>query len=83
MADTDDGAQNQPVGYVPPKVWIWDSENGGPFANINRPVSGATHDKMLPVGEHPFQLYSMNAQRRENHNHARRIAGSSAFGRRL
>jgi GSH-dependent disulfide-bond oxidoreductase len=45
--------------YVPPKVWIWDSENGGPFASINRPVAGATHDKELPVGKHPFQLYSL------------------------
>jgi GST-like protein len=59
MADTDDGANNQPVGYVPPKVWAWDSENGGQFANINRPVSGPTHDKVLPVGKHPMQLYSM------------------------
>ena len=47
--------------YVPPKVWVWDqgSENGGRFANINRPVSGPTHDKELPVGRHPFQLYSL------------------------
>ncbi len=59
MADTDDGANNQPTGYVPPKVWTWDSANGGAFANINRPISGATHDKVLPVGKHPFQLYSM------------------------
>jgi GSH-dependent disulfide-bond oxidoreductase len=59
MADTDNAAQNQPVGYVPPKVWKWDSENGGQFANINRPVSGPTHEKMLLVGKHPLQLYSM------------------------
>jgi GSH-dependent disulfide-bond oxidoreductase len=59
MADTEDGANNQPPGYVPPKVWTWDSENGGQFANINRPVSGATHDKVLPIGKHPLQLYSM------------------------
>lgn len=59
MADTDDGAKNQPIGYVPPKVWTWDIENGGQFANINRPVSGPTHDKVLPVGKHPLQLYSM------------------------
>jgi GSH-dependent disulfide-bond oxidoreductase len=59
MADIEDGANNQPPGYVPPKVWTWDSENGGQFANINRPVSGATHDKVLPVGKHPLQLYSM------------------------
>lgn len=45
--------------YVPPKVWKWDSENGGRFANINRPTAGATHDKELPVGQHPFQLYSL------------------------
>lgn len=45
--------------YTPPKVWTWAKENGGAFASINRPVSGATHDKALPVGEHPFQLYSM------------------------
>jgi GSH-dependent disulfide-bond oxidoreductase len=59
MADTEDGANNQPAGYVPPKVWTWDSENGGQFANINRPTSGAMHDKVLPVGKHPLQLYSM------------------------
>jgi GSH-dependent disulfide-bond oxidoreductase len=59
MADTDDGANNQPKGYVPPKVWTWDSANGGQFANINRPTSGATHEKTLPTGKHPFQLYSM------------------------
>lgn len=45
--------------YVPPQVWTWNKENGGRFANINRPVSGATHDKELPVGRHPFQLYSL------------------------
>ena len=45
--------------YVPPKVWTWDKENGGRFANINRPIAGATHDKELPVGKHPFQLYSL------------------------
>ena len=45
--------------YTPPKVWKWDQENGGRFANINRPVAGATHDKALQVGEHPFQLYSL------------------------
>ena len=44
--------------YVPPKVWEWDKENGGKFANINRPISGNTHVKDLPVGKHPFQLYS-------------------------
>ncbi|BDT66999.1 disulfide-bond oxidoreductase YghU [Comamonadaceae bacterium OS-1] len=45
--------------YTPPKVWTWDQENGGQFANINRPVAGATHDKPLPVGKHPLQLYSL------------------------
>jgi GST-like protein len=45
--------------YVPPKVWKWDAPSGGQFANINRPTSGATHDKPLPVGKHPFQLYSL------------------------
>lgn len=45
--------------YVPPRVWTWDSESGGRFANINRPIAGATHDKALPVGEHPLQLYSL------------------------
>ena len=45
--------------YVPPKVWTWKKGNGGHFANINRPVAGATHDKDLPVGRHPLQLYSL------------------------
>ena len=45
--------------YSPPKVWTWDQESGGRFANINRPISGATHDKELPVGKHPMQLYSL------------------------
>lgn len=45
--------------YTPPKVWTWDQENGGQFANINRPIAGATHDKPLPVGKHPLQLYSL------------------------
>ena len=45
--------------YVPPRVWTWDKESGGRFANINRPVAGATHDKELPVGKHPLQLYSL------------------------
>jgi GSH-dependent disulfide-bond oxidoreductase len=46
------------AGYTPPKVWTWDKANGGKFANINRPISGATHDKDLPIGKHPLQLYS-------------------------
>ena len=45
--------------YTPPEIWTWDAENGGHFASINRPVAGATHDKALPVGKHPFQLYSL------------------------
>ena len=45
--------------YTPPEVWTWDSASGGKFASINRPVAGATHDKELPVGNHPFQLYSL------------------------
>ena len=45
--------------YTPPKVWTWEKASGGTFASINRPVAGPTHEKALPVGEHPFQLYSM------------------------
>ncbi|MBC7707308.1 MAG: glutathione-dependent disulfide-bond oxidoreductase [Rhodoferax sp.] len=45
--------------YTPPKIWTWNKENGGRFANINRPVAGPTHDKDLPVGRHPLQLYSL------------------------
>ena len=45
--------------YVPPKVWTWNKANGGRFANTNRPVAGATHEKALPVGRHPLQLYSL------------------------
>jgi len=48
----------KPQEYVLPKVWTWDSESGGRFAKINRPISGATFEKNLPVGKHPFQLYS-------------------------
>ena len=51
MADTPE--------YTPPKVWTWNKESGGRFANINRPIAGATHEKELPVGKHPFQLYSL------------------------
>ena len=45
--------------YTPPKVWTWDKENGGQWASLNRPIAGATHDKELPVGKHPYQLYSL------------------------
>jgi len=45
--------------YTPPKVWTWNKENGGRFASINRPIAGPTHDKDLPVGRHPLQLYSL------------------------
>ena len=45
--------------YIPPKVWVWNKPSGGLFANINRPVAGSTHEKELPVGRHPFQLYSL------------------------
>ena len=51
MSDTPD--------YTPPKVWTWDKDSGGRFANINRPIAGPTHDKELPVGKHPLQLYSL------------------------
>lgn len=49
--------ENEP--YTPPQVWTWDSESGGKFASINRPIAGPTHDTPLPVGQHPFQLYSL------------------------
>ena len=48
-----------PTPYVPPKVWTWEQPSGGQFANINRPTAGATHDRELPVGRHPLQLYSL------------------------
>src|SRR5262250_2110254 len=48
-----------PSEYLPPKVWTWNKPNGGQFAHINRPISGPTHDKDLPVGRHPLQLYSL------------------------
>ncbi|GAB3347588.1 glutathione-dependent disulfide-bond oxidoreductase [Chromohalobacter beijerinckii] len=50
---------SQETEYTPPRVWIWKSESGGKFASINRPIAGPTHEKDLPVGEHPFQLYSL------------------------
>ncbi|CCB65697.1 S-transferase [Hyphomicrobium sp. MC1] len=45
--------------YTPPKIWTWEAPSGGQFANINRPIAGATHDKELPIGRHPLQLYSL------------------------
>ncbi|MBW3117418.1 glutathione-dependent disulfide-bond oxidoreductase [Providencia hangzhouensis] len=45
--------------YIPPRVWQWEQGNGGKFANINRPISGATHEKSLPIGKHPLQVYSL------------------------
>jgi GST-like protein len=45
--------------YIPPKIWTWDKANGGQFASINRPIAGPTHEKELPVGRHPLQLYSL------------------------
>ncbi|MEZ5488259.1 MAG: glutathione-dependent disulfide-bond oxidoreductase [Steroidobacteraceae bacterium] len=59
MATDDSADRNLPAGYKPPKVWTWDQPSGGRFANINRPVSGATHEKTLPRGKHPLQLYSL------------------------
>jgi GST-like protein len=50
---------NDSSAYTPPKVWTWNKSSGGQFANINRPIAGPTHDKELPVGKHPFQLYSL------------------------
>ncbi len=49
----------EPTPYTPPAVWTWNKESGGRFANINRPIAGPTHDKELPVGRHPLQLYSL------------------------
>jgi GST-like protein len=50
---------NESPAYTPPSIWTWNKDNGGRFANINRPVAGPTHDKDLPVGRHPLQLYSL------------------------
>jgi len=57
--DNNGNYMNDSTLYTPPTVWTWNKENGGKFANINRPIAGATHDKDLPVGRHPLQLYSM------------------------
>lgn len=50
---------SDPTTYTPPKIWTWDKANGGRFANINRPIAGATHEQALPRGKHPLQLYSL------------------------
>ncbi len=50
---------NDPADYIPPRIWTWDKPNGGKFAGTNRPIAGPTHDRELPVGRHPLQLYSM------------------------
>src|ERR1043165_3412571 len=50
---------NFPAGYEVPQVWTWEKGNGGAFASVNRPIAGPTHDKELPVGKHPLQLYSL------------------------
>ncbi|NND55492.1 MAG: glutathione-dependent disulfide-bond oxidoreductase, partial [Gammaproteobacteria bacterium] len=54
-----DPKHNQPPGYTPPDVWRWESESGGTFANVNRPIAGPTHEGELAVGKHPLQLYSL------------------------
>jgi GST-like protein len=59
MADAPEKIPSLPAEYVPPKIWAWDRPSGGQFASINRPIAGATHDKVLPVGQHPLQLYSL------------------------
>jgi len=50
---------SDPAPYTPPKIWTWDKESGGRFASINRPIAGPTHEKELPIGRHPLQLYSL------------------------
>jgi len=59
MNDENDTSKNQPPGYEPPAVWKWESESGGTFANVNRPIAGPTFDGELQVGKHPLQLYSL------------------------
>ena len=67
--------------YTPPKVWTWNKPSGGTFANINRPIAGPTHDKELPVGRHPLQLYSLGTPNgSESHDHARGTAGARSSG---
>jgi len=52
-------AMMNPTDYTPPRVWTWQKPSGGTFASINRPIAGATHERALPVGRHPLQLYSL------------------------
>ncbi len=63
LSNADNRDHNAPMAttsdYLPPKVWTWDSQSGGKFSKINRPIAGATHDAQLPVGKHPLQLYSL------------------------
>jgi GST-like protein len=59
MADAPDKIPSLPAEYVPPRVWSWDQPSGGQFASINRPIAGPTHDKALPLGDQPLQLYSL------------------------
>jgi GST-like protein len=59
MADAPEKIPALPADYVPPKVWTWERPSGGAFASINRPIAGPTHDKVLPVGTNPLQLYSL------------------------
>jgi GST-like protein len=59
MADAPVKIPSLPADYAPPKVWAWDQPSGGAFASINRPIAGPTHDKVLPVGKQPLQLYSL------------------------
>jgi GST-like protein len=59
MADAPEKIPALPADYIPPKVWSWDQPSGGQFASINRPIAGPTHDKVLPVGSQPLQLYSL------------------------
>ena len=72
-----DRRMNEPSAYTPPNVWSWNKDNGGRFANINRPTAGPTHERELPVGRHPLQLYSLgHAERRQGHGDARGAAGA-------
>jgi GST-like protein len=59
MSDTSNRENDTESSYIPPKVWTWDKDSGGSWASTNRPVAGATHEKDLPVGKYPLQLYSM------------------------